>query len=425
MSSGSGVVATGASTGASERRADVAHAAVLGERLAEVLGDLPVPADARLGEADEPVGPGQRLPLVAGEEPVDPVRRVGRRVGHLDLHRPARVEAALDEPDLLQHPDQDARIRFVAQLLGQHLAPAAQPRVDGAEVGDGGDVGACEAAQLARVGAAREQQRVRRAAVAPGPADHLDVALERLGIVVERDEPDVGLVDAHAERSGRDDGLDPPLDEGLLRGRALLRLEAGVIVDGGEIVDAERARQRLAAASRAGVDDRGGATKVVQPPDERAQPVFLAVDDLDVVAQVRPDDARADDLGLPAERGGDLPLRGRGRRGGHAEDRGPAERVESAADEEVVRPEVVAPHADAVHLVDHDEADVDPRDRVEEVPLAEPLRGDVEEPVAALGRPTQPGGRLVRVERRVDQRRLRRDLRRQLVDLVLHQRDQR
>ncbi len=395
-----------------------------------MLCHLTVPADARLGEADEPVGASQRFLLVAGEETVDPLRRVGRRIGHLDLHRPARVEAALHEPDLLQHPDQDARIRPVTvstrgEFLGQHLASAAQPRVDRAEVGDGRDVGASEAAQLARVGTAREQQRVRRTAVAPGPADHLDIALERLGIVVERDQPNVGLVDPHAEGSRCDDRLDPPLDEGLLRGRALLRLEAGVIVDGGEIVDAERARERLAAPTRAGVDDRGRAAKLVQPADERAQAVFLAVDDLDVVAQVRPDDARADDLGLPAERGGDLPLRGRRRRGGHAEDRGPAERVEGAADEEVVRPEVVAPHADAVHLVDHDEADVDPRDRVEEVPLPKPLRGDVEEPVSALGRRAQPGGRLVRVERRVDQRRLRRDLRRQLVDLVLHQRDQR
>ena len=37
--------------GGRERRADVAHAAVLLERLAEVLGDLPVAAAARLGEA--------------------------------------------------------------------------------------------------------------------------------------------------------------------------------------------------------------------------------------------------------------------------------------------------------------------------------------------------------------------------------------
>ena len=171
-----------------ERRADVAHAAVrVASRLSEMLCHLAVPADARLGEADEPVGPRQRLLLVAGEEAVDPLRRVGGRVGHLDLHRPAGVEAAPHEPDLLQHPDEDARIGFVAQLLGQHLAPAraaARRRRGGRRRSGMSELR--EPPQLARVGAAREQQRVRRAAVATGAADHLDVALERLGVVVER-----------------------------------------------------------------------------------------------------------------------------------------------------------------------------------------------------------------------------------------------
>jgi hypothetical protein len=78
-----------------------------------------------------------------------------------------------------------------------------------------------------------------------------------------------------------------------------------------------------------------------------------------------------------------------------------------------------------VHLVDDDEPDVDTGDRVEEVPLPQPLRRDVQEPVAPVGRGAQPRVRLVRIERRVDQRRLRGDLGRELVDLVLHQRDQR
>ena len=341
-------------------------------------------ATRRSGRAGRPAPAPPARSGRGGRRSAPPSRRAGRAPRSASPGR--RRSRAATSPTCSSIPTRTRGSGSSPNSSGSTSRRPAQPRVDRAEIGDGRDVGAREAAQLARVGAAREQQRVRRAAVAPGAADHLDVALERLGVVVERDEPDVGLVDAHAERGRRDDGLDPALDEGLLRGRALLRLEAGVVVDGGEIVDAERARQALAAPSRAGVDDRRGAAKVVQPPDERAQAVLLAVDDLDVVAQVRPDDARADDLGLPAERGRDLPLRRRGRRRRHAEDRRPAERVESAADEEVVGPEVVAPHADAVHLVDHDEADVDPRDRVEEVPLAEPLGGDVEEPVAALGR---------------------------------------
>ena len=56
--------------------------------------------------------------FVTGEQLVDPHGRVGRRVGHLDLHRTARVEAAPDESGLLEHSDEDARVRIVAELLG-------------------------------------------------------------------------------------------------------------------------------------------------------------------------------------------------------------------------------------------------------------------------------------------------------------------
>ncbi len=259
----------------------------------------------------------------------------------------------------------------------------------------------------------------------PGAPDHLHVALERLGVVVERHEADVRLVDPHPECGRGDHRLDPAFDEGFLGRGPLGRLEPRVVVDGRQVVGTQRAREALAAATGACVDDRRRAAQLVQPADERSQPRLLAVDDLDVVAEVRPDDARADDLRLAAQGVGDLPLRRRGRGRRHAEDRRPAERVERAADEEVVGAEVVPPHADAVHLVDHDETDVDLRDRVEEAPGAEPLGGDVEHPVTAFGHSAQPRRRLVGVERGVDQRRLGRDLGRQLVDLVLHQRDQR
>ena len=197
-----------------------------------------------------------------------------------------------------------------------------------------------------------------------------------------------------------------------------------MIVDGCEIVDAERAGKRLARPAGTGVDDRGRSAQLVQPPDERPQARFLAVDELDVVAQVGPDDARAHDLRLAAEGSGDLALRRRRGGRGHAEDRRTAERVQGSPDEEVVGPEVVPPHAHAVHLVDHDEPDVDPGDRLEEAARAQTLRRDVEQAVAALGDTAEARRRLVRVERGVDQRRLRRDLGRELVELILHQRDQ-
>ena len=390
-SSGSGADGCRLVDGSGQRRADVAHPAVLQQRLPEVLGDLAVPAAARLGEADEAVGAGQRLPLVASEERIDSRSRVGRRVGHLDLHRTAGVEAAAHEPDLLEHADEHARVGLVAELLRRHLRAAAQPRVDRAEVVDRRDVRAREAAQLLRVRPAREQERVRGAAVPAGAPDHLHVALERLGVVVERHEPDVRLVDAHPEGGRRDDRLDPAFDECLLSGRALGRLEPGVVVDGGQIVGSQRAREALAAAARARVDDRRRTAQLVQPANERPQARLLAVDDLDVVAQVGPDDARADDLRLAAESDGDLPLRRRRRGRSHAEDRGRTESVERAPDEEVVGPEVVPPHADAVHLVDHDETDVDVGDRVEEVAASEAAR--VRRRASGSGLPTTPRSR--------------------------------
>ena len=67
------------------------------------------------------------------------------------------------------------------------------------------------------------------------------------------------------------------------------------------------------------------------------------------------------DLGLASERKADL-SRGLGRgRGGHSEQRRVAELLERSTDEEVIRAEVVPPHADAVHLVDDHEPDADVR----------------------------------------------------------------
>jgi hypothetical protein len=75
--------------GCCERRADVAHATVLDQRLAEVFGHLPVPTGVRLRKAHKPVRPRQRLLLVTREQRVDPGGGVGRWLGHLDLHRAA------------------------------------------------------------------------------------------------------------------------------------------------------------------------------------------------------------------------------------------------------------------------------------------------------------------------------------------------
>ena len=136
-------------------------------------------------------------------------------------------------------------------------------------------------------------------------------------------------------------------------------------------------------------------------------------------------DARADDLERPPERLGDRRCVRRRRRGGHAQHRRPVELVERAPDEEVVGPEVVPPHRDAVHLVDHHEPHADRPERPDERLLPQALGRGVEKARVAGGNRREARRRLFGVERRVDERRRGADLRGQLVDLVLHQRDQR
>ena len=78
-----------------------------------------------------------------------------------------------------------------------------------------------------------------------------------------------------------------------------------------------------------------------------------------------------------------------------------------------------------MHLVDHHEPHADRPERPDERLLPQALGRGVEKARVAGGDRREPRRRLFGVERRVDERRRRPDLRGQLVDLVLHQRDQR
>ena len=128
-----------------------------------------------------------------------------------------------------------------------------------------------EASQGGGVGVAGEEHGVARRAVAARAADHLDVALERVGVVDERDEPHVGLVDPHPERRRRDDDGRPAGDERLLDARPLVRLEPGVVMRGADAVTDERPRDLLARAARARVDDRRRAAERPQSAEEGAE----------------------------------------------------------------------------------------------------------------------------------------------------------
>ena len=98
----------------------------------------------------------------------------------------------------------------------------------------------------------------------------------------------------------------PPADEVLLDARPLTGFESRVVVLHPQAVTAEGAGDALARVARARVDDRAAVRDRRQPLDENAQPILVAADLLDVVAEVRPHHARADDREVAAERGGDL-----------------------------------------------------------------------------------------------------------------------
>ena len=325
------------------------------------------------------------------EQRLHALARIGRRRFERDPHESPLVEVAPEETRLLEHPDENARVALGNERgeLVRLDEPLRVPEraVDRAKLRHRRHVGDREAPERRRVARAREQERLARLAVAPGASHHLHVALERVRVVDEADEPHVGLVDPHAEGGRRDDDLRPIGDEVVLDARPLGRLETGVVVLGAEAVAAQDARQLLGRAARSGVDDRGAATERAEALDEDGDSVLGVGDLLHVVAEVRAHDARVDDLELAAERLPDLAGGlGRGRRR-HPEDRRVAERLEAAADEEVVGSEVVPPHAHAVHLVHDDEPDPDPREELDELRLPKAFGRRVDEPrVAGLHR---------------------------------------
>ena len=183
-------------------------------------------------------------------------------------------------------------------------------------------------------------------------------------------------------------------DEVVLDARPLLGSRPGVVVLGAESVAAENARELLGRAARACVDDRRAAAQGAKPIDEDRDPVLRVGDLVHVVAQVRAHHARVDDLERAPERLSDVARRLRRRRGGHPEQRRFAECLETAPDEEVVGPEVVPPHAHAVHLVDDDEPDADVGEEIDEARLPQPLGCRVDE--ARL-----PGGDACEARRRL------------------------
>lgn len=217
------------------------------------------------------------------------------------------------------------------------------------------------------------------------------------------DEPHVRAVDAHAERGRRDDEVAAAREEPVLGGAALRGGQPCVVDVGGPVL---REQRREAFALRAGpaVDDDGTGLVGHRLADVRvpvvlrggragAEPDVRAVGVVDEHARVAHPQP-ADDLGAHVRR------RGRGER----EQPRLAQARDGPPDEQVVRPEVVAPLGDAVRLVDDDEPHVGRRQCLDDDLALELLRAEQQHVEAAPGRRGERPALLARRPGRADRR---------------------
>ena len=225
--------------------------------------------------------------------------------------------------------------------------------------------------------AAEQQHAAGGLAVASGPAGLLHVVLQRARDVGMDHQPDVRLVDPHAEGVGRGDDPEPAVAETLLHLLLPLRLEAGVEMVRVHSARGEELRHLLGSAARRAVDDRArnvarrqalfqqrqdvGVLAVLSGLDHLEGEVVAerpAVDQLQLDPEARPE--MVEDVAQHARLG----RRGQadhGRRRSVA-----AELPDEAADVAVVGPEILAPFREAMRLVDDPVSDLAlPEDRAD------------------------------------------------------------
>jgi hypothetical protein len=289
-----------------------------------------------------------------------------------------------------------------------------------------------QAAAQRRVARREEQEPERAPAVAARAPDLLVVDLERAGRPEVHHRAHVGAVDPHAEGVGRDDEVELAAREVPLHGVARGGVEPGVVGRRAPAAPCEPHRLLLRTAAGRRVDDRGppaGPRRAEGLGQGRAHRGVALAPARHLGRAQRELGAReaAHELrgvGGEAQPRQDLVAHD-GSRGGRA---GEHARLGMArhelAQRQVLGPEVVAPLADAVRLVDGDERAVEVLEQRAEGGLREPLGRRVDERELAARERGLAAPRLARLERRgeVGRRDAAAPERR---DLVLHQRDQR
>ena len=203
-----------------------------------------------------------------------------------------------------------------------------------------------------------EQDHVGLFEGAAGAPDLLVVGDHRTRPLEVDDEAEVGLVEAHAERDGRDQRLDLVRAQGVLEPQPVLGFEAAVVRrDRDSRAESSHAGDALAVGDREAVDDAGAGQsfELLGEPGE-AFGLVAEFDRLQPEAVARQRAADDDETGPELRRdvGDDAVVRRRRRR----EDGNVArQQRDDAPDAPVVGPEVVAPVGDAVRLVDDEQPD--------------------------------------------------------------------
>lgn len=324
-----------------------------------------------------PLGRVIRLTRAALPEPPDrPValQRTERPDG-LPLHPLPGYRAENADRLGTVHPDRSVVVR-----------PSPERPVDPCESPGGWVRPLEEALSQGSVGPGVKGDAHGRFSVPAGPTGLLVVGLEGGRELDVEHRPDVGFVDAHAEGVGSHDHPALSAHEPLLHARALRAGQAGVIGVDGETAPCQMIPNDLHGPARRGIDD-GQTRELAKHTMDGAHPCATAPSGQDRPVEVgsveRPDDL---ERVAKAEVGGDVVSHGRRGAGGERQRRA-VESSRDGGDAPVGWPEVVAPLADAMRLVDGDETHANSGKEVPKRVQLEPLGRDEEESDAACADP--------------------------------------
>ena len=279
-----------------------------------------------------------------------------------------------------------------------------------------------EANLLHHIARAEEQQTLRGQAVATGAARLLIVALDIFRQIVMHDEAHVRLIDPHAKGDGRADDAHFIAEKSFLIRGPRIAFEAGVIRRRRNSFPAQTLRDALRRLPALAVHDARLARPLAQEGHELIKRTRLRDH---AVAQVRAIEAGYIDAGVTqVELLQDVRPDARRSGGSERHERHAREALAQRGELAVFRTEVVPPFADAVRFIDGDLRHLPLAQIVEKARQHQPLGGGVEQLVLPLPQAAQASARVIRSERGVEKSG-RDSARRELVHLILHQRDER